>query len=83
MKEQSALYVFIDVFLLTAFLNLNIPALSFCQRTPRDLSKKKELYAEAQHALSRTTPGTEHFRTIFSAAHRTLLGRLRHQYQFL
>ena len=54
MKEQSALHVFIDVFSFNGFSNLNVPALSFCQRTPRDLSKKKELYAEAQHALSQT-----------------------------
>ena len=48
MQGQSALYVFVNVFLLTVLSNLNIPALSFCQRTPRDLSKKKkELYAEA------------------------------------
>ena len=52
-KRQSALLRPSRHFLLT-ILNLNIPALSFCQRTPRDLSKKKELYAEAQHALSQT-----------------------------
>ena len=50
----------------------------------RAISAKKELYATAQLDLrQKIVPGTEHFRTIFSAAHRALLGRLRHQYQFL
>ena len=41
MQGQSAFYVFVDVFSFNDFSNLNIPALSFCQRTPRDLSKKE------------------------------------------
>ena len=50
----------------------------------RAISAKKRIvrYGSAWPA-PKTVPGTEHFRTIFSAAHRTLLGRLRHQYQFL
>jgi hypothetical protein len=52
-KDEAPFCALVGIFLLT-ILNLNIPALSFCQRTPRDLSKKKELYAEAQHALSQT-----------------------------
>ena len=52
-KDKAPFCALVGIFLLT-ILNLNIPALSFCQRTPRDLSKKKELYAEAQHALSQT-----------------------------
>ena len=83
MQRQSAFYVFVDVFSFNDFKFEYSGPLVLPKERRAISAKKKELYAEAQHALGRTTPGTEHFRTIFSAAHRTLLGRLRHQYQFL
>ena len=83
-QRQSPFLCLCRRFFRLSILNLNVPALPFWQKNAARSQQKKELYAAAQLDLRQeTVPGTEHFRTIFSAAHRALLGRLRHQYQFL
>ena len=83
-QRQSPFLRLCRRFFRLSILNLNVPALPFWQKNAAQSQQKKELYAAAQLDMrQKTVPGTEHFRTIFSAAHRALLGRLRHQYQFL
>ena len=62
MQRQSApLCALVDVFSFNN-LNLNIPALSFWQRTPRDLSETKRNCTPMLSTLwAETTPGAEHF----------------------